>query len=143
MSVIDGTVQTGSSSVKPADTRMADARPAFRRPRTVLPVPTPALKFRKVQAEVPDTPLTREATGLLHEFSTPLLFNHSHRVFFWANELGRQTDKKFDAELVFICTAFHDLGLLETYSSATDRFEVDSANAVHQFLEHRGVPTAR
>ena len=92
MSVIESTIQTGSSSVKPADTRMADARPTFRRPRIVLPVPTAALKFQKVQPEVPDTQLTREATGLLHEFSTPLLFNHSHRVFFWAYELGRQQE---------------------------------------------------
>src|SRR5438034_2024445 len=86
---------------------------------------------------------TREATGLLREFSTPLLFNHSRRVFFWANELGRQTGKTFDAELVFICAAFHDLGLLKQFSSATDRFEIDSANAVRQFPEHHGVPTAR
>src|SRR5438445_12216317 len=75
--------------------------------------------------------------------AAPLLFNHSHRVFFWANKLGRQTGKKFDAELVFICAAFHDLGLLRKFSSATDRFEVDSANAVRQFLEHHGVPNAR
>jgi HD superfamily phosphodiesterase len=91
----------------------------------------------------PDTKMTREATGLLHEFSTPLLFNHSHRVFFWANELGRQTGQKFDEELLFVCAAFHDLGLLQKFSSADDRFEVDSANAVRQFLEHHGVPNAR
>ena len=136
-------VQTRNSSIKPSDVRMADARPAFRRPGIVLPVPTPALKFQKVQPEVPDTQLTREATGLLHEFSTPLLFNHSHRVFFWANELGRQTGEPFDVELLFICAAFHDLGLLKKFSSDDDRFEVDSANAVRQFLEHHDVPPAR
>ncbi len=135
--------QTRNSSIKPSDVRMADARPAFRRPRIVLPVPTPALKFQKVQPEVPDTQLTREATGLLLEFSTPLLFNHSHRVFFWANELGRQTGERFDAELLFICAAFHDLGLLKKFSSDNDRFEVDSANAVRQFLEHHDVAPAR
>ena len=89
MSVIDSTIET------------ADARPTFRRPKIPLPVPMPALKFQKAQPGVPDTQLTREATGLLHEFSTPLLFNHSHRVFFWANELGRQTGEPFDAELLF------------------------------------------
>ncbi len=136
-------VQTRNSSIKPSDVRMADARPAFRRPKIVLPVPTPALKFQKVQPEVPDTQLTREATGLLHEFSTPLLFNHSHRVFFWANELGRQTGQPFDVELLFVCAAFHDLGLLKKFSSADDRFEVDSANAVRQFLEHHDVPASR
>ena len=89
MSVTDSTIQTNQSLLTPAS-QTADARPTFRRPKIVLPVPTPALKFQKVQPEVPDTQLTREATGLLHEFSTPLLFNHSHRVFFWADELGRQ-----------------------------------------------------
>jgi HD superfamily phosphodiesterase len=63
------------------------------------------------------------------------LINHSHRVFFWANEMGRQTGQKFDVELVFICAAFHDFGLLKKFSSATDRFEVDGANAVRQFNE--------
>jgi hypothetical protein len=143
MSVIESTIQTGSSSVKHADARMADARPTFRRPRIVLPVPTPALEVQKVQPEVPDTQLTREATGLLHEFSTPLLFNHSHRVFFWANELGRQTGQTFDDELLFVCAAFHDLGLLKKFSSADDRFEVDSANAVRQFLERHEVSAFR
>jgi hypothetical protein len=119
------------------------AGPAFRRPKTILPVPTPAGKFQHVENGVPDSQLTREATGLLREFSTPLLFNHSHRVFFWANELGRQTGEKFDVEILFICAAFHDLGLLKKFSSAADRFEVDSANAVRQFLEHHGVPDTR
>ena len=115
----------------------------FRRPKVVIPVPTPAEHYQKVQAGVPDSKLTREATGLLREFSTPLLFNHSHRVFFWANEQGRQTGQHFDAELLFVCAAFHDLGLLKKFSSETDRFEVDSANAVRQFLEHHQVSTAR
>jgi len=117
--------------------------PTFRRPKTILPVPIPSPQFQHVEAGVPDTQLTREAAGLLREFSTPLLINHSHRVFFWANEMGRQTGQKFDAELLFICAAFHDFGLLRKFSSATDRFEVDSANAVRQFLEHHSVPNAR
>ena len=136
-------VQTRNSPIKPSEVRTADARPAFRQPKIVLTVPSPAPKFQKVRPEVPDTQLTREATGLLHEFTTPLLFNHSHRVFFWASELGRQTGQPFDVELLFVCAAFHDLGLLKKFSSADDRFEVDSANAVRQFLEHHDVAAAR
>src|ERR1700737_824299 len=126
-----------------AFSQTASAAPTFRRPKVILPVPTPSLSMQRVQPGVPDSKLTRDATGLLREFSTPLLFNHSHRVFFWANELGRQSGQKFDAELLFICAAFHDLGLLKKFSSADDRFEVDSANAVRQFLEHHGVPDTR
>jgi hypothetical protein len=142
MGVIDSTMRNNNSLLASAS-QTADARPAFRRPKIVLPVPTPALKFQEVRPGVPDTLLTREATGLLQEFSTALLFNHSHRVFFWANELGRQTGAHFDAELLFICAAFHDFGLLKKFSSDHDRFEVDGANAVRQFLEHHEVPDAR
>src|ERR1700733_8270350 len=102
MGVMDSAIQNNNSLILHASQR-ADARSTFRRPKIVLPVPTPALKFQKAQPGVPNTLLTREATGLLLEFSTPLLFNHSHRVFFWANELGRQTGEPFDAELLFIC----------------------------------------
>lgn len=116
------------------------AGPAYRRPKIAIPVPTPAPNFQRVEDGVPDTQITREATGLLLEFSTPLLFNHSHRVFFWANEFGKQSRERFDAELLFVCAAFHDLGLLEKFSSAADRFEVDGANAVRQFLERHGLP---
>ena len=143
MSTKAATIPTGTSMVDTVDEQLADQRPTFRRTRFVRPAPTPALKFQRVQPGVPDTQLAREATGLLHEFSTPLLFNHSHRVFFWANEMGRRTGQKFDVELLFICAAFHDLGLLERFSSVDDRFEVDGANAVRQFLEHHDVPAAR
>jgi HD domain len=131
------------STATSAHPQTADARPTFRRPNVILPVPTPQAKSQHAQPGVPDTLLTREATGLLREFSTELLFNHSHRVFFWANELGRQTGQNYDQELLFVCAAFHDMGLLKKFSSAQDRFEVDGANAVRQFLEHHDVPAAR
>ena len=132
-----------STPITVLEPETADNRPGFRWPRINVPLPHPALTLQKAQPGVPDTQLTREATGLLREFSTPLLFNHSHRVFFWACELGRQTAQKFDVELLFVCAAFHDLGLLKEFSTADDRFEVDSANAVRQFLEHHNVSAAR
>src|ERR1700710_1219532 len=122
-SVAVGAIAIGSTLAEGAQAQTAESRPTFRRPKVILPVPTPQANFQHAQPGVPDTQLTREATGLLHEFSTQLLFNHSHRVFFWA--------------------AFHDRGLLQKFSSAEDRFEVDSANAVRQFLEHHNVPAAR
>jgi hypothetical protein len=142
-SAVVSAVTLSSQFGEAAVAQSVDESSTFRRPKTILPVPTPSPQFQRVETGVPDSQLTREATGLLREFSTPLLFNHSHRVFFWANELGRQTGQKFDVELLFICAAFHDFGLLKKFSSATDRFEVDSANALRQFLEHHGVPNAR
>jgi HD domain len=140
---VAGAIAVNSQLSERAVAQSADASPTFRRPRTIIPLPTPSAQLQHVAAGVPDTKMTREATGLLREFSKPVLINHSHRVFFWANEMGRQTGQKFDTELVFICAAFHDLGLIKKFSSANDRFEVDGANAVRQFLEHHGVPAAR
>jgi hypothetical protein len=123
--------------------RGAEAWISFRRPTVAIHIPTPSVQYQRVEGGVPDSRITREATGILREFSTPLLFNHSHRVFFWAEEQGKRTGQKFDVELLFVSAAFHDLGLLEKFSSEDDRFEVDSANAVRQFLEHHEVSEPR
>src|SRR6202049_5130929 len=98
-SPVVGAVAAGSNLSTPAFGQSAQVGPTFRRPKTILPVPTPSPKFQHVEDGVPDSQLTREATGLLREFSTTLLFNHSHRVFFWANELGRQTGQQVGAGL--------------------------------------------
>src|SRR5260370_36266043 len=45
------------------------------------------------------------------------------RVFKFAAIVGRFVRRGFlDAELLFICAAFHDLGLLKKFSGANDRF---------------------
>ena len=106
-------------------------------------VPLPKFSAQKVAAGIPDTKMTREATGLLLEYSSPVLINHSHRVFFWAQDLGRRAGQPYDVELMFICAAFHDLGLVKPFRTQDDRFEVDSANAVRQFLDLHGIPHTR
>jgi hypothetical protein len=37
---------------------------------------------------------------------------------------------------------FHDIGLTKQYRSATERFEVDSANAARDFLRQQGIDEA-
>ena len=90
--------------------------------------------------QIPDTKLAREAHDILREFSTELLFNHSNRVYLFAAEQGRQQNLRFDPELLYVSAAFHDLGLLKEYSSESERFEVDGANAARQFLVAHGIP---
>jgi hypothetical protein len=89
---------------------------------------------------VPDTRLAKEATAILREYGTDLLFNHSHRVYLFAAEQGRQAKLRFDPELLYVSAAFHDLGLVKKFISETERFEVDGANAVRQFLTAHDVP---
>lgn len=89
---------------------------------------------------IPDTKLAQEATEILREYATSLIFNHSHRVYLFAAEQGREQNLNFDPELLFVSAAFHDLGLSKEFFSATERFEVDGANAVRQFLKTHNVP---
>jgi hypothetical protein len=89
---------------------------------------------------IPDSLLAKEATHLLREHSTDLLFNHSTRVYLFAAEMGRQRKLHFDPELLYVAAAFHDFGLLKKFSSPDERFEVDGANAARQFLTAHKVP---
>jgi hypothetical protein len=89
---------------------------------------------------VPDSLLAKEATEILREHSSDLLFNHSMRVYLFAAEQGRQQKLRFDPELLYIAAAFHDLGLTKKFSSENERFEVDGANAARQFLTAHHVP---
>jgi hypothetical protein len=89
---------------------------------------------------VPDSLLAKEATDILREHSTEVLINHSLRVYLFAAEQGRQQKLRFDPELLYVAAAFHDLGLIKKFSSANERFEVDGANAVRQFLTTHNVP---
>jgi len=89
---------------------------------------------------IPDSLLAKEATEVLREYSTDLLFNHSVRVYLFAAEQGRQQELRFDAELLYVAAAFHDLGLIKKFSSQNERFEVDGANAARQFLVAHNIP---
>lgn len=92
---------------------------------------TPSLAYAAV---IPDSVLAKEATDILREHSTDLLFNHSMRVYLFAAEQGHQRKLHFDPELLYVAAAFHDLGLIKKFSSPDERFEVDGANAARQFL---------
>jgi hypothetical protein len=87
---------------------------------------------------LPDSLLAKEATDILHEHSTDLLFKPSIRVYLFAAEQGRQQKLRFDPELLYVAAAFHDVGLMKKFSSQNECFEVDGANAARQlFATHK------
>jgi hypothetical protein len=91
---------------------------------------------------IPDSKLAREATELLREHGTPLLFAHSLRVYLFGAIRGRHRKLKVDHELLYFGAVFHDLGLTAQYRSPDHRFEVDSANAARDFLRAGGIDEA-
>ncbi|MDE1182510.1 HD domain-containing protein [Paraburkholderia sp.] len=92
--------------------------------------------------KIPDSKMAREATQLVRDTETDLLFHHSTRVFLFGALTGERQQLKYDAELLYIGAMFHDMGLMEKYSSATERFEVDGANAARNFLNGYGIGDA-
>ncbi len=83
---------------------------------------------------IPDSKLASNITAFIRDTESELLFNHSSRVYHFGALAGERRGLKFDAELLYAGAMFHDLGLVPAYSSATDRFEVDGANAAREFL---------
>jgi hypothetical protein len=89
---------------------------------------------------IPDSTIANQATDLLLEHGTEFLYNHSLRAFLFASLNGIQKAVRYDAELLYVSSVFHDLGLTPHYSSADRRFEVDGANAARDFLRSHGLP---
>jgi hypothetical protein len=89
---------------------------------------------------VPDTKLAREATELVRDTTTELLYHHSRRVFWFGSLQGRNRGLGFDPELLYIGAMFHDLGLGQRFHDSGRRFEVDGADEARRFLQGRRVP---
>jgi HD superfamily phosphodiesterase len=88
---------------------------------------------------VPDTKLAREATELIRDRTSDLVYHHSRRVFWWGSLQGGNRGLSFDPELLYIGAMFHDLGLNEEYRRSGRRFEVSSADEARRFLRGHGI----
>jgi HD domain len=103
--------------------------------RTVADVPRTVADIR-----IPDSQMAREATAVIREVESDLLYHHSLRVFVFGALQGERQGLRYDPELLYIGAMFHDLGLVEGHRSPADRFEVDGANAARAFLRQHDVP---
>ncbi|MBW9051072.1 HD domain-containing protein [Rhizobium mesosinicum] len=84
---------------------------------------------------VPDSTMAKAATELVRDTETDLLYHHSRRVFLFGALTGDRKKLRYDPELLYIGAMFHDMGLIDSYASETERFEVDGANAARDFLK--------
>jgi hypothetical protein len=87
---------------------------------------------------IPDTALAREATDLVRAAASPLLFDHSRRVFLFGSLKGLHRGLAVDPELLYVGAMFHDLGLTEQHRRTDQRFEVDGADLARDFLLAHG-----
>ncbi|MFF2659071.1 HD domain-containing protein [Kitasatospora sp. NPDC058032] len=88
---------------------------------------------------IPDSALAAEATELVRDAASPLLFDHSRRVFLFGSLRGAEQGLEFDPELLYVGAMFHDLGLTGRYARTDQRFEIDGADEARRFLRAHGI----
>ena len=81
----------------------------------------------------PDTDLARLAQHLLYATCQPHVAGHCERSFQFAALLARAEEIDLDAEVLYIGTILHDVGLATRFAGP-DRFEMRGANAVRSLL---------
>ncbi|MEV7780660.1 HD domain-containing protein [Kitasatospora sp. NPDC088351] len=93
--------------------------------------------------KIPDSKLATEATELVRDATTELLYHHSRRVHLFGALQGQRRGLTFDPELLYLAAMFHDLGLGPEHRASGRRFEVDGAEAAAAFLRGHGVDERR
>ncbi len=89
--------------------------------------------------KIPDSSLAKQIGEYIRDHTNEFIFNHSSRVYHFAALMGTRRGLHFDRELLYAGAMFHDLGLMGSFSTPSERFEVDGANAARDFLAERGV----
>ncbi|UZG58839.1 HD domain-containing protein [Rhodococcus opacus] len=92
--------------------------------------------------EIPETQAAAEATRLVQDTTSPLIFHHSRRVFLFSTLQARELGLQPDPELLYLSSLFHDTGLLTPFSDVEQRFELDGADHARKFLLDRGFSAA-
>ena len=86
-----------------------------------------------------DSKIAKDATELAREVSSPFLFNHAMRTFFFGALTGKALQQKYDEELFYLACILHDLGLTERFAGDLP-FEIQGAQAAKQFLTEHNYP---
>ncbi|MCV7424267.1 HD domain-containing protein [Mycobacterium yunnanensis] len=88
--------------------------------------------------DVPDSALAKDATELIRDTTTELIYHHSRRVFLFGSLQSRAFGITPDPELLYVAALFHDTGLVAPYRGTAQRFEMDGADAAREFLLSHG-----
>jgi hypothetical protein len=94
------------------------------------------------QLRVPDTAAARAAEDVSRASSSESLVNHGFRSYAFGALLGIADGFRFDAELFYVASLLHDIGLTEAYDRG-GCFESDSADAADELLAGLGWPGDR
>ena len=87
---------------------------------------------------IPDSRAAKEAEQLCREESSPMLYAHALRSYFFAYLLGSADGLRFDEELLYVGCVLHDVGLTPAYEEPVRSFEYVGADVAAELAERRG-----
>ncbi|GGL39135.1 cyanamide hydratase [Planomonospora parontospora subsp. antibiotica] len=99
--------------------------------------------MRLADITVPDTAACRAALETATAYCSPSLLNHSVRAYLWAAAYAQARDIAFDAELLYVSSMFHDIGLVPEFDSHTVPFEEAGGHVAWVFAAGAGWPVER
>jgi HD superfamily phosphodiesterase len=104
------------------------------------PVSSAALR----EVAVPSSELARRAEALCHTHSDPWLVQHCMRTYYWGALLALRDGLRYDAELFYVASLLHDLGLTPAAAPAPGEcFAITGADAAYDQLRALGCPDER
>ncbi|WP_314103848.1 HD domain-containing protein [uncultured Frigoribacterium sp.] len=92
---------------------------------------------------VPPSDVAARAREVTAAHASPALLSHSVRSWALAAELGRRESVRFDAELLYVASLLHDLGLVPSFDAHAVDFEHAGGAVARVFAAGAGWPEAR
>jgi hypothetical protein len=91
----------------------------------------------------PGSPVTELAAETARAFSSPAMVNHCSRSYVWAVTYATANGIEFDAELLYVSTMLHDLGLSPAFDNHRLAFETAGGHVAWVFAAGAGWPAPR
>ena len=131
------------SSVPPSPTAASASSSSSSVPSVAAPSPTPASSSAVARLLVPPTEVAARAREVTAAHASPALLGHSERSWALAAELGRSESVQFDAELLWVASLLHDLGLVPSFDAHAVDFEHAGGAVARVFAAGAGWPEPR
>ena len=91
----------------------------------------------------PPTQTAALAREVVEKWSSPTLVNHCLRSWVWGARLAESMSLDYDAELLYVATMLHDLGVTPHFDALEVPFEDAGGAAAWAFTAGAGWPRAR
>lgn len=89
------------------------------------------------------SPATTAAREVVVRYSSEALVNHCERAYLWSASLGELTGIAYDAELLYVASMLHDLGLVPAFDNVLAPFEDAGGDVGWVFGAGAGWPPER